>query len=67
MFVPEHLLFLSKAEPFQRSFHSEFIREKVSIKFQCLFHVSSSLAVFNPCNPFFFLLSSLSIPIFIKT
>lgn len=29
MFVPEHLLFLSKAEPFQRSFHSEFIREKV--------------------------------------
>lgn len=50
MFVPEQLLFLSKAESFQCSFCSEFIREKLSIKFPSLFNTSYCLDASNLCN-----------------
>lgn len=50
--MPEKLLFLSKAELFQCSFHSDFIREEVSIKFQSLFDALYFLMVSNQFNLF---------------
>lgn len=50
--MPKKLLFLSKAEPFQCSFHFDFIREEISIKFQSLFNTLYFLMVSNQFNLF---------------